>query len=57
MRLIDGNHRITRLHRDGQKMFPLFLVPEEAAQGYFKVIRPPKSTIPAARVQLIKPGS
>jgi hypothetical protein len=33
-RIIDGHHRLTRLHRDGAPMFPAFIVPEQDARQF-----------------------
>lgn len=42
MRIIDGHHRLTRLARDGNDEFSLFLVPEQRAKQFFQVMRRPK---------------
>jgi len=54
MRMIDGHHRITRLNRDAEETFPLYLVPEEEVSKFVQVVRWPKPTDPAAYVELIK---
>jgi hypothetical protein len=54
-RLIDGHHRITRLHRDGATAFSLFLVPEADVKNCFRVVRPPRRDNQGALAQLIKP--
>jgi hypothetical protein len=54
-RIIDGHHRITRLHRDGAEAFSLYLVPEAEAKKCFQVIRQPKRSDRPAWVPLIKP--
>jgi len=35
-RIIDGHHRLTRLHRDGAPMFSAFIVPERDARQFIR---------------------
>jgi hypothetical protein len=42
-RIIDGHHRLTRLHRGGASSFPALIVPEPDARAFIRhAVKPPQ---------------